>query len=66
LRIIALVLLGLTIIKLFIFDINVSGPGRIIAFILLGILTLVISLAYQKLNKNTTEESKKNTDEKDD
>ena len=59
LRIIALALLGLTILKLFIFDINVSGPGRIVAFILLGILILIISFVYQKLNKKSTDESKK-------
>lgn len=63
LRIIALSLLGLTIIKLFIFDINVSGPGRIVAFILLGILILIISFVYQKLNKKTVDESKKQQDE---
>ena len=63
LRIIALALLGLTILKLFIFDINVSGPGRIIAFILLGILILVISFVYQKLNKKAAEQSKKQSDE---
>jgi len=65
LRIIALALLGLTILKLFIFDINVSGPGRIVAFILLGILILIISFVYQKLNKKEAQESKKNNDEKD-
>lgn len=63
LRIIALALLGLTILKLFIFDINVSGPGRIVAFILLGILILIISFVYQKLNKKAADESKKQQDE---
>ena len=49
-RIIALSLLGLTIIKLFIYDIsNVSETGKIIAFILLGVLILIISFVYQKL-----------------
>ncbi|WP_177765755.1 DUF2339 domain-containing protein [Flavobacterium sp. I3-2] len=65
LRIIALALLGLTVLKLFIFDINVSGPGRIVAFILLGILVLIISFVYQKLNKKNTDESKQHQDEKD-
>ena len=52
LRIIALSLLGITIIKLFVYDINnVSETGKIIAFILLGILILVISFVYQKIKK---------------
>ncbi len=50
LRIIALALLGLTITKLFIYDIsNVSETGKIIAFILLGVLILIISFVYQKI-----------------
>ncbi|WP_405291350.1 DUF2339 domain-containing protein [Algibacter sp. Ld11] len=49
-RIIALALLGLTIVKLFAYDIsNVSETGKIIAFILLGILILIISFIYQKI-----------------
>ncbi|KGO91181.1 DUF2339 domain-containing protein [Flavobacterium subsaxonicum] len=49
-RITALVLLGLTIVKLFVYDIrNASETGKIIAFILLGVLILVISFVYQKL-----------------
>jgi uncharacterized membrane protein len=50
LRIIALALLGITILKLFLVDIsNASETGKIIAFILLGILILIISFVYQKL-----------------
>jgi predicted membrane protein DUF2339 len=50
LRIIALTLLGVTIAKLFLYDIsNVSETGKIVAFILLGVLVLVISFVYQKL-----------------
>ena len=50
LRIIALSLLGLTVVKLFVYDIsNVSETGKIIAFILLGVLILVISFVYQKI-----------------
>lgn len=50
LRIIALSLLGLTIVKLFLYDIsNVSETGKIIAFILLGVLILIISFVYQKI-----------------
>jgi len=42
--------LGITILKLFLFDIrNASETGKIIAFILLGILILIISFVYQKL-----------------
>jgi hypothetical protein len=49
-RIIALALLGITILKLFLVDIsNASETGKIIAFILLGILILIISFVYQKL-----------------
>ena len=50
LRIMALTLLGITIVKLFLYDIrNASETGRIIAFILLGVLILIISFVYQKL-----------------
>ena len=50
LRVAALVLLGITIIKLFTYDIsNVSETGKIIAFILLGVLILIISFVYQKI-----------------
>lgn len=66
LRIIALILLGITILKLFVYDIrNASETGKIIAFILLGVLILIISFVYQKLKvlvlSNPTEE--KPTDE---
>lgn len=50
LRVIALSLLGLTIVKLFVYDIkNVSETGKIVAFILLGVLILIISFVYQKI-----------------
>lgn len=66
LRIIALLLLGITILKLFVYDIrNASETGKIVAFILLGVLILIISFVYQKLKvlvlSNPTEE--KPTDE---
>lgn len=52
LRIAALVLLGITVIKLFVFDIrNASETGKIVAFILLGVLILIISFVYQKIKK---------------
>lgn len=50
LRIAALILLGITLLKLFLFDINTtSQAGKIIAFICLGLLLLVISFMYQKI-----------------
>ncbi len=50
LRIAALYLLGLTLVKLFVYDIReVSEGGKILAFILLGIVLLVISFMYQKI-----------------
>ena len=59
LRIIALSLLGITIVKLFIYDIsNVSETGKIIAFILLGALILVISFVYQKIKVLVIDEEK--------
>jgi len=59
LRIIALALLGITIIKLFVYDIkNVSETGKIIAFILLGVLILIISFVYQKIKKLVVDETK--------
>ncbi len=65
LRIIALTLLGLTIIKLFVYDIsNVSETGKIIAFILLGILILIISFIYQKIKFLVINEEKTTKDEK--
>ncbi len=58
-RIIALTLLGLTILKLFAYDIsNVSETGKIIAFILLGVLILIISFVYQKLKVLVTDDVK--------
>lgn len=59
LRIIALTLLGLTIVKLFVYDIsNVSETGKIIAFMLLGVLILIISFIYQKLKVLVIDEKK--------
>lgn len=65
LRIISLSLLGLTIVKLFVYDIkNVSETGKIIAFILLGVLILIISFVYQKVKKLVVDDAPKtNTDE---
>lgn len=50
LRIVALVLIGVTLFKLFVFDIReASEAGKIIAFIILGIVLLIISFMYQKI-----------------
>lgn len=52
LRIISLVLLLITLLKLFIFDLrNISEGGKIAAFISLGVLLLVVSFMYQRLKK---------------
>lgn len=49
-RIIGLCLFGITLIKLFLFDLGqLSEGGRVAAFIVLGALLLVISFMYQKL-----------------
>ncbi|MBF8456100.1 DUF2339 domain-containing protein [Kaistella sp. G5-32] len=67
LRIIALVLLGVTVVKLFTYDINdASETGKIIAFILLGVLILIISFVYQKLKKLVSDEPKIVEEEKED
>ena len=59
LRIVALTLLGITIVKLFLFDIsNASETGKIIAFILLGVLILIISFVYQKLKVLVQDDNK--------
>lgn len=67
LRIIALSLLGITILKLFLYDIrNVSETGKIIAFILLGLLILIISFVYHKIKVLVLDDTKSNlTNEKE-
>jgi uncharacterized membrane protein len=52
LRIISLSLFTVTLLKLFFYDIiNIPPGGKIAAFILLGVLLLVISFMYQRLKK---------------
>jgi uncharacterized membrane protein len=59
LRIISLTIFCLALLKLFFFDIvNVSEAGKIVAFILLGILLLTISFMYQKLKKIIIDDEK--------
>lgn len=60
-RIISLALFTLVILKLFIYDINnISEAGRIIAFVLLGVLLLVVSFMYQRLKKLLTSDNDAN------
>jgi len=50
LRVISLVVFSVILLKLFLFDIKgASEAGKIVAFILLGVLLLVISFMYQRL-----------------
>ena len=68
LRIFALVLVAITIVKLFAYDIgNVSQGGKIVAFIILGIVLLVISFMYQRIKKlfNDENEEKKSSNNED-
>lgn len=52
LRIISLSLFSLTIVKLFLFDIqNIPPAGKIAAFFCLGVLLLTVSFMYQKVKK---------------
>ncbi len=63
-RIIALSLFGLTLVKLFLFDLGaLSQGGRVAAFIILGALLLLISFMYQKLKVLLKEDAPINTDE---
>lgn len=50
LLVLALIMFSITLLKLFIFDIQeISEAGKIVVFISLGVLLLVISFMYQKL-----------------
>ncbi len=52
LRIMAIAVFGITLLKLFLFDLRGLGEGgKIAAFISLGILLLLISFMYQRLKK---------------
>ncbi|MBS1653421.1 MAG: DUF2339 domain-containing protein [Bacteroidetes bacterium] len=60
LRIISLTLFTITLAKLFLYDIsNIPPGGKIAAFILLGVLLLVISFMYQRLKKIIIDDGKK-------
>jgi uncharacterized membrane protein len=61
LRIIALLLFGITLIKLFVFDLKDIPPGgKILAFILLGVLLLTVSFMYQRVKKLIIDDAPKN------
>jgi uncharacterized membrane protein len=63
-RIISLSLFSLTIAKLFLYDIsNVGQGGKIAAFIILGIILLVVSFMYQKIKGLFTDEESKQPDQ---
>lgn len=49
LRLSSLVLFSITILKLFFYDLQGNSTGKIVSFILLGVILLVISFLYQKL-----------------
>lgn len=49
-RIVALVLIAINLLKLFTYDIkDASEAGKIVAFIILGVVLLIISFMYQKI-----------------
>jgi len=63
LRIISLTLFTITLIKLFFFDIiDIPRPGKIAAFLCLGVLLLIISFMYQKVKKSITDDKDKPKD----
>jgi len=61
-RIIAISLFALTLLKLFLFDLHdLSEGGKIAAFISLGIILLIISFMYQRLKKILLTDEKQTT-----
>ncbi|MDB5135209.1 MAG: hypothetical protein JWP37_1812 [Mucilaginibacter sp.] len=60
LRIISLTLFSITLVKLFVFDIeNIPAAGKIAAFFCLGVLLLIISFMYQKVKKIVADDEDK-------
>jgi uncharacterized membrane protein len=58
LRIIALTIFAATILKLFVYDISNMGQGaKIAAFVILGIILLLVSFMYQKIKNLFTDNS---------
>jgi uncharacterized membrane protein len=63
-RIISLLLLALVLSKLFMYDIsNASQGAKIIAFVVLGVVLLVLSFLYQKLKKILFEDDNDDNDD---
>jgi uncharacterized membrane protein len=66
-RIVALCLIAVTLLKLFLYDIkDASEAGKILAFIILGVLLLVISFMYQKIKSLLLSDDEKERGEKKD
>lgn len=59
LRLASLVLFSVTIVKLFFHDLAGNSTGKIISFILLGVILLLISFLYQKLKFIIEDDAKK-------
>lgn len=60
LRIAALILIAIILIKLFTYDIkDASEAGKIVAFIILGVVLLIISFMYQKIKALLLDDIKK-------
>lgn len=63
-RIVSLSLFSLTLIKLFLFDIDgIPQAGKIAAFFCLGVLLLIISFMYQKVKKIIVDDEAKSKDD---
>jgi uncharacterized membrane protein len=61
LRIIALALFAITILKLFVYDISNMGQGaKIAAFVILGVILLLVSFMYQKIKNLFTDNNPEN------
>ena len=59
-RIVALVLIAINLLKLFTYDIkDASEAGKIVAFIILGVVLLIISFMYQKIKALLLDDIKK-------
>lgn len=59
-RIVALVLIAINLLKLFTYDIkDASEAGKIVAFIILGVVLLIISFMYQKIKALLLDDVKK-------
>ncbi len=60
LRIISLTLFTITLVKLFLFDINnIPAAGKIAAFFCLGVLLLIVSFMYQRVKKILIDDEQK-------